>query len=483
MNEAVRKTAVFLSGIAVVLLLLEAGLRVNYILQQNRLGRHAAGTSRTVLCVGDSFVYGLGAPPGMSFPSQLQRLLGPGYAVINMGQGGQNTVDVLNDLGHQIDTVDPDVVVILCGGANLWNLRGSKDYLNAKGRSGAVRWLADTRTGHLVKLLSAAVKNRQEGGRVTQQAVKAETTVPVIEPQRKKAWRNYPDLRTCTDAEIAAWGKKYEDGIRSDPGDTANYQGLGLICAYRRDYAAAIDHFKTAARKDPEDTRNYIEMGRIYDEMGRYEEAITFLRKAIEIYPGEYNAYEPLGHVYLHLRRDRDALNAFRKANELTPAGHELRYNGIVLVSHEARDEETRREALAYLHGSGNAGEIAASSLQRRMRKKKNGMDDGLKEWIQDDIGEMIGMCDDRDVRVMLLNYPSEIEGIDVNGILREAARKRSVPFVDNAALFDDMFSKKKLQRKDFFAPDGHCNAKGYGVMAMNVYDAMSRHGYVKRHE
>jgi len=41
-----------------------------------------------VACVGDSITYGTGAAKGWDYPSQLQRMLGPGYEVRNFGVGG-----------------------------------------------------------------------------------------------------------------------------------------------------------------------------------------------------------------------------------------------------------------------------------------------------------------------------------------------------------------------------------------------------------
>ncbi len=49
---------------------------------------------KTVLCWGDSVTEGMAMPRGKDYPSRLQNLLGPGYTVLNSGDGGENTVTI-----------------------------------------------------------------------------------------------------------------------------------------------------------------------------------------------------------------------------------------------------------------------------------------------------------------------------------------------------------------------------------------------------
>ncbi|MEO5715502.1 MAG: GDSL-type esterase/lipase family protein [Luteolibacter sp.] len=74
-----------------------------------------------VACVGDSITQGSGAAKGMSYPSQLQELLGDGWKVGNFGVGGR-TLMRSGDLPYwneaafkQAQEFNPDVVVIMLG--------------------------------------------------------------------------------------------------------------------------------------------------------------------------------------------------------------------------------------------------------------------------------------------------------------------------------------------------------------------------------
>ncbi|NLO92077.1 MAG: hypothetical protein GX410_08845 [Elusimicrobia bacterium] len=103
-------------------LILECAVRgVSWLLRADAKRDQARG-AETVLCTGDSFVWGLG---GRSFPSQLQELLDsrqPGrYKVINLGEPGSNSRQMLEKLPGQIQTYKPSTVIILTGANNGWN--------------------------------------------------------------------------------------------------------------------------------------------------------------------------------------------------------------------------------------------------------------------------------------------------------------------------------------------------------------------------
>ena len=74
-----------------------------------------------VSCVGDSITQGAGADPGMSYPSQLQALLGDKWQVKNFGVGGR-TLLKKGDLPYwneqafkDAQNFKPDVVIIMLG--------------------------------------------------------------------------------------------------------------------------------------------------------------------------------------------------------------------------------------------------------------------------------------------------------------------------------------------------------------------------------
>ncbi len=82
---------------------------------------------KRVLCVGDSFTKGVGAPPGRGYPEQLETILNQKsrekFRVFNLGVSGYNSSEILRVLNQHIELLDPQVVVF-CGGINdCWSPR------------------------------------------------------------------------------------------------------------------------------------------------------------------------------------------------------------------------------------------------------------------------------------------------------------------------------------------------------------------------
>lgn len=77
-----------------------------------------AGALR-ILCLGDSWTFGFGAPPGYSYPAQLQKILDNDrrrkYKVYNGGIPGLTAAKLINYLPFFLKKYEPDVLVILIG--------------------------------------------------------------------------------------------------------------------------------------------------------------------------------------------------------------------------------------------------------------------------------------------------------------------------------------------------------------------------------
>lgn len=78
-------------------------------------------------------------------------------------------------------------------------------------------------------------------------------------------------------------------------------------------------------------------------------------------------------------------------------------------------------------------------------------------------------MCNLSDVKIILLNYPSENQ----NSIRKQIADKYKVRFIDIGFRFSKLLSNE-YQYRDLFSGDAsHPNAKGYRVIAETVFEAL----------
>lgn len=134
-KKLLKHTIVFLSGfvfwIIVIFVIIEAGLRIfgyYYYSKQIVLDEGVGDSTITVLCIGDSYTYGIGAHSDKSYPSQLAGVIknkeNIPVRVVNAGICAGNTTQMLEEIHGLLQQYRPDVVVMLFGMANSWNYYG-----------------------------------------------------------------------------------------------------------------------------------------------------------------------------------------------------------------------------------------------------------------------------------------------------------------------------------------------------------------------
>ena len=128
--RVLRRLALVAGAIAFSAVALEGGLRLLGVLA--RAAKGAARGSRepgpggiTVLCVGDSSVYGLSVREEETFPARLEVLINAGlparpHRVVNEGIPGNHTGRALERLPEEISRHAPRAVVWLCGVNDAW---------------------------------------------------------------------------------------------------------------------------------------------------------------------------------------------------------------------------------------------------------------------------------------------------------------------------------------------------------------------------
>jgi len=68
------------------------------------------GKKPVIVAFGDGITAGVGAPPELSYPSQLSEMLG--IEVVNAGVGGERTIDALRRLPGVLKRYHPDIVLL-----------------------------------------------------------------------------------------------------------------------------------------------------------------------------------------------------------------------------------------------------------------------------------------------------------------------------------------------------------------------------------
>jgi len=127
-REVIVRLVLVVAGLLLGLAAIEGGLQVAALVAPALFARawvgHDGGGLR-IACVGDSHVYGAFVPPGAAFPEQLDRILhrrGVSARVYNFGVPGQNSFQVRERLPRILARVRPQIVFVLVGHNNYWNL-------------------------------------------------------------------------------------------------------------------------------------------------------------------------------------------------------------------------------------------------------------------------------------------------------------------------------------------------------------------------
>jgi tetratricopeptide (TPR) repeat protein len=100
-----------------------------------------------------------------------------------------------------------------------------------------------------------------------------------------------------------------------------------------------------------------------------------------------------------------------------------------------------------------------------------------LQVWLTRDLKTIRDLCRQHGARLFLVTYPLQDDRFGVNDQIAELASKLGVPLVDNQKRFMKMKTEPDFMQK-YFAPDGHCNDAGYGLMADTAYRVLEEHGF-----
>lgn len=412
-------------GLLLVLVLLEIGLR---IVGAAYLSKRAPSTDLqakerqghfVILCLGNSFTLGSGAPPGQSYPDQLQRLFDErmpekNIAIVNGGVGNQNTAELLGTLNDLLRQYSPNLVILQTGQPNGWNYYQYSTYEERihpghRPFRKAIHFLKNSlyksRIYRLALLLSQNIeetsKSRPGTGNGSYRGQKG-----YLEAQQRIEYNDRNFFADDREAENAI--QTFKQGIEQEPEYPLNYCYIGQVYLFRKNYDEALDWFIRAIKANPR-----------YRDNGRPNFGYTYVRRLKTTHVDEISE---------HLRKRIDAfIEAFKKANP------DLSENFLAL---SADDTDT---------------------------------------WARSDIIEIIRALQQNHIPVLLQNYPPLPHGPkrSIDAILRDIAAEQHVPFVDQERLFQEM-EERGEKLGDYFEPGGHCNARGYGVMATNIFDALT---------
>lgn len=303
MITARQKIFLLLIGLIVIPLVVECSLRLagwGYYLQRTKREDKVQSKENSIkiLCLGDSFTFGSGAEPGYSYPEQLEKLLNKNnsdlkFIVYNRGGSipGLNSSQLLKILDKNITKYQPQMIVVLIGMHNKWNLTDSNYFLfTAEGWNSWPYQLDGFLTRfRTYKLLKITIGNLKDSLTKRNQ----------FQEKSKEATEN---LEVETHLRLA---ERY--------------------LSHTGEVALAIEEYERAIELEPNNDKAYAELGRIYANQNKYEMAIREFKKALEINPNNLFARNCLWNVYFKQRKNMLAIEEIKKILKIDPQNEGLR--------------------------------------------------------------------------------------------------------------------------------------------------------------
>jgi len=440
----------------------------------------------TILCSGDSFTYGLGAPSNMAYPVQLERMLkdkfgGRNINVINKGGGGSNTAHLLYrspyKIEDNIEKIQPDIIVLLVGGQNLWNYWGYGRCLDEKEISSKIKnILYRVRLYKLVKLFYTKIREKIYRKKImTGLRIKKDEYEGGLN-KKDSSVNDWVCVSNGDDAEIIRCRNvTNRDVSLQDISLGRLYIKLGKIFSEDGEYEEAIKWYKKAIEKNKKNKNVcadiYCSIGETNLFISEYSEVIKWCKKAIEIDSENFRSYCTLGKAYRDMNFKKSALMCYKKALKINPLYFQ-NYREVINLSIELNKYE---ENINFLQQFVNIYPEVKSFIII-LKNKKNIIQE-IKKWVKQDLKKIIKICRENRVKLILQNYPVYTE---VNSLLKQIAKEENIIFIDNYRSFRILLKQGGNGRKYLSADEKHCNADGYRIIAGNVYNRILKEKLIK---
>ncbi len=516
-----RRLALVGLGVVLAFVLLEIGLQVAAFTAWRSTRTADRPSGRVVLCIGDSFTFGLGAidPETESYPAHLQRLLdasAPGtWSVVKAARPGRTSGEAVERLPDQLATYRPEKVLILIGANDEWHLQEAVAQMPAaSGELEPFEWRCRTLRLFEVLLAPKAPAARPD-------ATAASTG---FDPARVVGiWHAGParadfhaDGSIVTDlgnfrwhpsearVEIASnvessFFRMHLDGDTLELVAEVGQNRLTLLrgepTARVTDFASAKDAFHAA--RSPITAEPLLAAADAAGDLPLCIEACVCLL-------GSSPMNSPAMHWFEKVSRDparrRAAIDEFEREVDALPkqtpglAGllrcvamfrrpddPDARMRRLVTawtLDHDEGDTlhafhgDLERFTVERLHAAAAAANLPRADIAEleRLLKEAASLPKRIEETLYQHLTLMIEAVRAAGAEPILLSYPEPRDAPDT--VRSRIARNLGVRVIDVRPEFERLL--KTTPRSDLFVPDGHSNGAGYLVIAKEVARALA---------
>lgn len=425
MKKLKQRLLVISLAIIIVIVVFESILRLvywgNYYLHKQQV--HLDHKKETILCVGNSFTFGAGAPAGQSYPDHLQRLLGDSsYQVINLGRGAFNTSLISEHLEAWLSTYHPRYVLFQVGEPNVWNPYGYERFIGIDAspvRSFLQKYSATYRFFYYLLRFHDLEDSPNDDF-----AFSKETPLFHERGSRYETLRNF-----ALDCLTSDW--EYE--ARRNLKQTDEYKNRELL------QAEALKLYEA----HPQIPATSMLLYQIQLSCGNnFSASLPYLKNLIRLEPEK---------EFLHL------MNTWRTLRS-TNYQDSSKANDLKLFFSYVKNEHPRYYDFIYTRPTFR-----------------------LEDWIVSDLKKMIDMTKKAGAQAIILNYPPRPNNTprEIDSILRTFAQEENISFIEIEKYFKSIWQSSNLKKEDLHevrvgVPTEHLNGEGYQLLAQEVFRRMN---------
>lgn len=417
-----------------------------------------------VLCVGDSFTYGIGASPGADFPAQLEARLSDSELearVFNAGMPGANTGFILEALPRHLMAIRPQVVVVLAGGANMHNLFGLRAHRRDTSWIGLVeRAVFEVR---VLRLASYGRSRLGERSRLRASPVAEGYGADTLGPEVYARWRariGRPVGATFERGamlmqvgDVAGARAAFEAGAEDAPDDAAYQWALGKCAHMEHDLEATRRAYERAIALDPGDAVSHYSIGDLYQDSGAHgvQAELDAYAAGIEAEPSFPRNHCALGRHEATRGEDLAAgLAWFQRGLEGDPEDP-----GCYAMMEASLRGVPSPTIAALLDGQKQAS--ARAVIEYALALEQDVPNDEVTAWIQHDLLRIVALSEEVGARVILQTYPQPTW---TNDTIRRVAGQTEAPLVD-MEYWVRRLASQGVSPGDLLLPDGHYSDQG----------------------
>lgn len=379
--------------------------------------------TKNILCLGDSFTFGVGTTFDNNYPSQLKILLEENATervnVINGGRGCNTSSLLLKNLEKDIDTYSPDIIVIMIGCNNHWYLKDSSYFDLYRNKTDFFKkldyFLSNSKAYKLMKITWINFKYK-------------------IEEHDKKITNN----------------KILPEAL--------NFSYIGAKLFAQGEDDLAMKNFNKAMLMDKNNYTAYLGMAHLWSARNEHSLAKEAVWNAVHAF------------VWLLNEGGENTEDIYYIINQMNRI-----YN---------RDEDLYDKQLEFIklkkYFQDNLNKQKRENLIKMIEAKLHGFKDKRifdEEVLEYDLSGIFNLIKRKNIKVVLQTYSNYPRRPMINTAIRKISEEYNIPLVDNEKIFEK--KGEDVDIKSFFVPDGHCNAQGYRIIAENVYATLVNYNLI----